>query len=387
MRLYLSTALTILCLLTATAQDIIVKIDGDTLKVYDLKVNAKFITYRETPGKDAPSRRIGKAKVLSVKKRNAKSVIISKPIPVPEFVPDTVWQTQKVSVENPAYKQQKTSNEKQKGEIQRSVAPDNAALVAAYNKNYSGYGNKKPKKEKVARAVAIMGVSAGSILSNEDIEVEILKSSETFQYKILVQNKSDNIIYLDLENCFRINNDGTFKAYYSGKQIRQNKKSNSKVSISTKNNTSRPQYIDGRKTITRSTTFTLEDKAQTSQVVKEQKILAIPSKGKVALPPCVSLNDYEEFIEEYDAFYATLPVAQYPLHVSQVTNIAEQQAPYKNSFIITYSPNKKFETYSTVKFSLYLKKLISLGTRFSKFDETLIHGYDRYTICGKIYFE
>ena len=387
MRLFLSIALTILCLLAATAQDIIVKIDGDTLKVYDLKVNAKFITYRDKPGKDAPSRRISKTKVLSVKKRNAKSVTISKPVPAPEIVLDTVCQTQKVSVENPADKQQKTSNEKQKGEIQRVVASDNAALVDAYNKNYNGYGDKMPKKEKVSRAVAIMGVSAGSHLSNEDIEVEILKSSETFQYKIFVQNKSDNIIYLDLENCFRIYNDGTFKPYYSGKQIRQNKKSNFKVSIPTKNNTSRPQYIAGKKRTTSGTTFTLEDRTQTSQVVKEQKILAIPPKGKVALPPCVSLDDYEKFIEEYDTFSATLPVAQYPLHASQVTNIAEHQAPYKNSFIITYSPNKKFETYSTVKFSLYLRQLIGLGTKFSKFDETLIHGYDRYTICGKIYFE
>lgn len=387
MRLFLSIALTILCLLTATAQDIIVKTDGDTLRVYDLKVNAKFITYREKPGKESPSRRIGKAKVLSVKKRNAKSVIISNPVPAPEVAPDTVWQSQKVSVENPADKQQKISNEKLKGEIQRAVAANNAALVAAYNKNHGGYGEKQPKKEKVARAVAIMGVSAGSQLSNEDVEVEILNSSETFQYKIFVQNKSDNIIYLDLENCFRVYNDGAFNPYYSGKQIRQNKKSNSKVSISTKNNASRPQYIDGRKRTTGATTFTLEDRKQTSQVIKEQKVLAIPPKGKVALPPCVSLNDNEEFIEEYDTFSVTLPVAQYPLHACQVTNIAEHQAPYKNSFIITYSPNKKFETYSTVKFGLYLRQLIGLGTRFSKFDETLIHDYDRYTICGKIYLE
>ena len=86
MRLFLTTILTILCLLTATAQDIIVKVDGDTLKVYDLKINAKFITYREKPGKESPSRRIGRAKVLSVKKRNCKSVTISKPAPAPVIV-------------------------------------------------------------------------------------------------------------------------------------------------------------------------------------------------------------------------------------------------------------------------------------------------------------
>ena len=88
---------TILCLLTAAAQDIIVKKSGDTLRVYDLKINAKFITYRENPGKDSPSKRIGKAKVLSVKKAKGKSVTISAPDPAPA----------KVKVQSPAAKVEK----------------------------------------------------------------------------------------------------------------------------------------------------------------------------------------------------------------------------------------------------------------------------------------
>lgn len=396
MRLFLTIALTILCLLTATAQDIIVKINGDTLRVYDLKVNAKFITYRDRPGKESPSRRIGKAKVLSVKKKNGKSIIISRPTPAisvisttpevqqPPLIVAQPVQEQPIVTEAPAY-------EKPKGEVKRAVAHENAAIVGAYNKNHDGCNGKKPKNSKAGCAVAIMGLSPSSVLANEDVEIEISecgrRNDASIQYQIYVQNKSDKIIYLDLENSFRIYNDGTFKPYYSGKQIRQSKKSNEKVSFSGKRTVSRPHYVNGRKTASGGVTFSIEDKVQTTQVVKEQKIISIPPKGKVALPPRISLDAYDEILKEYDVFCATLPAKHYALHDWQVVNIDEQQSPYKNSFIITYSPNKNFDTYSTVNFTLFIRQLIGLGKRFSRFDVTRIQGYDRYTICGEVSFE
>ena len=399
MKILLTTTLTILCLLTATAQDIIVKKDGDTLRVYDLKINAKFITYREKPGGNAPSKRIGKAKVLSVKKRNGKSITISKPDPKPANVSEVVSRhietPTKASAEKPIDKQHKklneTSREKPKGEVKRAVAVENPSLVGEYNKSHNGYDDKKQKNSKATCAVAIMGVTTGSILANEDVKIEFSEcrrgSDASVQYNIFVQNKTDKIIYLDLENCFRIYNDGTFKPYYSGREIRQNKKSNTKITFSNKTATSYSRHTRRKKANTYGSTYTLDDSKQTSQVVKEKKIIAIPPKGKVALPPRVSLDEYDEIIEEYDVFCTTLQKKQYPLHNGQVVNIDETQTPYKNSFIITYSPNKNFETYSTAKFGLYLKQLIGLGKKISKFNERLIDGYDRYTICGEIYLK
>lgn len=45
------------------------------------------------------------------------------------------------------------------------------------------------------------------------------------------------------------------------------------------------------------------------------------------------------------------------------------------------------DVFSTVKFGLYVRQMIGLGTNFSSFDESRINGYDKNTICGKIYFE
>ncbi len=389
---------TILCMLTATAQDIIVKIDGDTLRVYDLKINAKFITYRERPGKESPSRRIGKAKVLSVKKGNGKSVAISRPTVKPvSVVAAAAKQTDVPSVEKivatPAEKQpekpHKISREKPKGEVKRAVAEDNVKLIEKYNNSHDGYDGKKQKSSNARCAVAIMGVTLGSVLSNEDVEIELSaigrRNGASLPYKIYVRNKSDKMIYLDLENCFRVYNDGTFRPYYSGKQIRRDKKSNNKVTVSNKITASHSRRDGGNRISTSyDATLTLDDRVQTSQVVKEQKSIAIPPKGKAALPPRIYLDANDEIVEEYDFFSTTL---QYPFNVWQLVNVTESQTPYKNSFIITYSPDKNFDVYSTVNFGLYLKQMIGLGTTFSRFNEKLIKGYDRYTICGEIYFE
>ena len=45
------------------------------------------------------------------------------------------------------------------------------------------------------------------------------------------------------------------------------------------------------------------------------------------------------------------------------------------------------DVYSTVKFGLYIRQMIGLGTDFSNFDASRINGYGKNTICGKIHFE
>lgn len=388
---------TILCLLTAAAQDIIVKKSGDTLRVYDLKINAKFITFRENPGKDSPSKRIGKAKVLSVKKAKGKSVTISTPGPVPAKVnvpppaakveKDTIVYFTEILPQDSARKTAEKPVKEPKGEVARAVSPDNARLVGLYNTPLGGYGSKKPKKSKAHCAVAIMGVTDGSVLANEDIEVEITKCEGALRYNIFVHNKSDRMLFVDLENCFRIFNDGTFRPYYSGKQIRQNRKSNEKVTFSGKRTSSRPSYNSRRRTASRGLTYNIENRKETSQTVKEQKILAVPPMGKAALPPLVYLDENDEIVSLYDSFVATLPAAEYGLCDWKTTTYDEEHTPCRNSFIITYSPNRKMDVYSTVKFGLYVRQMIGLGTNFSSFDESRINGYDKNTICGKIHFE
>ncbi len=388
--------LTIFCLLTVVAQDIIVKKDGDTLRVYDLKINAKFITYREYPGKDSPSKRIGKAKVLSVKKNRGNSIEISKPDPAPVKVQqpvkieekDTVVYFSEIVQGNTVATTEKKNSEEPKGEVWRSKSPDNAKLVEDYNKIYDGYGSKVQRKSKASRAVGIMGMRTTSTLSNEDVTVEFSKCEDSYMsYKVFVRNKSNKTVYLDLENCFRLYNDDTFKFYYTGKQIKQNRKSNQKLVLTDRQTPLRADYATKRKGKSTTSTYNFENKKETSQVVKEQRFIAIPPMGKAALPPEITLDEYDEIIKSYEKFDATISRERFGLCNWQVATFDEHESPYCNTFQITYSHDKSFNLYSTVMFTLYMKQLIGLGTGFSKFDERRLRGYDGNAICGEVYFE
>ena len=121
--------------------------------------------------------------------------------------------------------------------------------------------------------------------------------------------------------------------------------------------------------------------------MKEQRFIAIPPMGKAALPPEVTTDEYDEIIESYEKFSASISRDRFGLCTWQIATFDEQESPYCNTFQITYSHDKSFNVYSTAMFTLYMKQLIGLGTGFSKFDETRLRGYDKNVICGEVYFE
>ena len=60
-----------------------------------------------------------------------------------------------------------------KGAIKRAVSDENTEIVACYNRVKGGCVGKSVGSRTATRAIAIMGVSSESVLSNEDIDVEI----------------------------------------------------------------------------------------------------------------------------------------------------------------------------------------------------------------------
>ena len=388
MRTLFTIIITIMGLLTATSQDIIVKNDGETMNVYDLKVGKKFITYRLTPG--GTSKRIGKAKVFSYQKKRSHSTTISdkKAAKTQKSVVEQPTDTTFIHIQTPV-KPQKA--EKHIGEIKRATADNNNLLIEKYSKAHNNYDGKLTKGTPAKYAVAIMGIAPESVLSNEDIEIEITEYRRTkrarMQYYIYIRNKSDKTLYVDLENSFRIFNSGTFEPYYKGKQIRQNKKSNETLSIEQQSTVYSPKFAEVRKKNTRSSKYRIENKKNTQQKVEEQKKVAIPPMGKLALPPKYFVDNNDEIIKRYDSFSTTINNLGRELHEWQTTEYNIAESPYKNSFIVTYSTEKKFTTYSTLKFTLYAKQLIGIPRKISKFRSEKIDGYDKYTIYGEAHIK
>lgn len=373
-----------IALLTAAAQDIIVKSDGERITVYDLKVGKKFITYRLTPG--GTSKRIGKARVISYKKQK-KATAAVKNIEVEK--PDTTQQTNEILEIAIAEKPKKP--EKITGEIKRATADNNSRLIEQYNKPHNGYGTRQSNGTKAKYAIAIMGVTEGSVLSNEDIEVEFeayerIKRAR-MQYCIYIHNKSDKTIYIDLENTFRIYNNGTFDAYYKGKQTKQNKRKEKQLSVEHKVATYSATRYGERESASQKSKYTAQRSNNTLQNSREQKVVAIPPMGKLALPAETSVDNNNEIVKRYDFFSTTLHNPGGEVIEWQATELDEAKSPYRNSFHITYSTDKRFTTYSTMKFTIYAKQLIGIPRNTLKFRSGDIHGYDKHTIYGEAYIK
>ena len=375
----------IITLLTAVAQDIIVTSDGERMTVYDLKVGKKFITYRLTPG--GTSKRIGKARVTSYKKQKKAAPTVKN---IETEKPDTTTQqTGEVLEITIAEKPRKP--EKITGEIKRATADNNSRLIEQYSKPHNGYGTRQSNGTPAKYAIAIMGIADGSVLSNEDIEVEFeayerIKRAR-MQYCIYIHNKSDKTIYIDLENTFRIFNNGTFEPYYKGKQIKQNKRNEKLLTVEHKAATYSATGYGERESTSRKSKYTAQSSSNTSLNSREQKVAAIPPMGKLALPAETSVDNNNEIVKRYDSFSTTLHNPGGEVIEWQATDLDEAKSPYRNSFHITYSTDKRFTTYSTMKFTIYAKQLIGIPRNTLKFRSGDIHGYDRHTIYGEAYIK
>ena len=345
-------------LFAVRAQDVIVLHSGESLKVYGVNMGKEFVTYKLMPD-DKNRKRISRRKVYSVKKEFGDMVLVT----------DSVSSL-------PTYK----------GEIKRAVSDDNAGIVASYNSIKGGCVGKSAGTRTTARAVAIMGVSSGSVLSNEDVEVEIVPykrlGMRSMQYRIFLFNKSDVVLHIDLENTFRIFNDGTSRPYFSSQKVSRTKKSERRVSVDRKYSSAGKKGIAERgASIGYGVSVRNSDVVSLSRPVSARR-LAVPPRGRVSLPPAVFVSD-DGVENRYDYFNIRLDKNDYPLRVWESMTFDEAASPVKNRFIIRYSSDDKFKHYSTVEFSLYLRELIGLGFFTRRVSGDIISNYDERTIFGR----
>ncbi len=323
--------LLVMNIFTSLAQDVIVKKSGEVLNVYNVDVASKYIFYTTEQASD-DIKRIHKEEVFSVKIGDSEMQMIGE-----------VVKEKKQLQENTV-----KSDEKIEGLVERKVNNNNAELIARYNKRHDGFTDKKPTDKVEEHGWAILGITKESVLSNEDIEVELRIIKDKYGdyygfggaiygycsfFNVFIWNKTNRTVYVDLGNTFKIYNSGNTKAYYDG----------------------------------------------------SQRILAIPPLGKVCLPPHYEI-DGKKIIKFYDNIEICYPQkTKGVMKKFAVTDFTENETLWKNQFMITYSTDLSFKTYSILKFSLYLRQLI--GGRIAKSWDykkctQKIHLFDEYTLIG-----
>lgn len=336
---------------TLQAQDLIVKKSGEVLTVYNIDIAERWVYYTADTTEDAELKRIAREEVFSVKLAGGDMQMIGAA----------------QSAQTPAPKAEEPKAEIAESApkiITRKVADNNAALIAQYNRSHiTGFEKKEPSDKQVNSGIAVIQVGSESVLSNEDLEVstEIIVDNQQWEwitgYRIYLRNKTNRVIYVDLANTFRIANNGSSKVYFDGEQVTETKGGSTGGAINLGAITGAVGIGGTVGTIASGVNVGGQNQKSTSQTFGNQRILAIPPMGKVALPPHYRAAK-KEVVEEYDSFKIDLPEAQFPLQRWHIYNFEEADSPWKNHFIVTYSHEADFKNYADIKFSFYVSQLI-----------------------------
>ena len=201
-------------------------------------------------------------------------------------------------------------------------------------KRYNCYSHRWGNPDMTGRAVgytAVFGVKTNSIMSTEDVEVNVVKrwvldaavnDMENRLYFVEIKNKSDKTLYIDKSHCYRVYHNGMKYCYFD------------------------PERDD------------------TSQI---HRIIAIPPHAKR------NLSDYRAILTKKEK-YSELKIIDYPedfhwdarvagvsegfLGDYEVRLFTEDKSPYYRTFVITYSKDEDFSTYSLLTINFYMRQLI-----------------------------
>jgi hypothetical protein len=205
----------------AQAQDIIVKRDGSTILTKVLEVNQADIKYKKFSNQQGPTYTINKSEVMAINYESGdKDTFEDAPQPA----------------------KQEADGKPQI--IEAQPAADNAEIISRYNQTYEHGEAIKDKDKQAEEGLCILGIKENSVLSTEEVEIQFRQEPYIIhfragaacynlmnKYKVVICNKTDSILYVDLGNTFRVMANGTSYSYYDNSQITLTKGGSSGVGL------------------------------------------------------------------------------------------------------------------------------------------------------------
>ena len=321
----------------ASAQDLIVKKDGTVIQSKVTKVGTTEVEYKKWSNQDGPQYSIAVADILAINYQNGEKETF-------ENV-GADGASSEVSINTPK-------------EEKPTIASDNEKLINLYN-NQVVQPEKPRFKDKLARRMfAVWGITDNSILSDSHISVcfsKIYSYDVVVGYAILVQNKSDETVYIDLANSFKISDKGISTPYYSNKTYTVNKSSGAGGSI---NVGAVANAIGVGGTVgTLASGLNVGGGTSSGATVTEteERILTIPPHSSAKLPLAKVVNK-KEISEEPEHFWPSVVPNNMNIKLHEYKEICTQNNSTSiHRRIITYSTNPNFTTYKRLNIGIYLK--------------------------------
>ena len=369
-----------LAALNVAAQDVVVKKDGSTILAKVLEVNRDNIKYKKFSNQNGPTYTINLSDVMSVNYENGEKEDFNNS-----------------SITNDANQ----GNEAK--EIIKDAAPNNSELLNLYAKDYHLNPAYKLKDKETLHGLVFLSFTNASILSNDEIDIYLERdrtqhpdktlgvgsnSSPLFRYDIVLKNKTNKSIYVDLANCFKTTNLGVSYCYYSSDIVTENKQSTSGGSFNLGGITNAVGIGGAAGSLANATTVGKSNATSLSKTHINQRILQIPPKGRTCLSKFEYVTEKKatqwtygkyELLNQGEEFFFSEPMSRdrnfanslkldcktLPLNIGSVKMGEERKftienTPYTANYHLVYSTKEDFSTYSVLSPTLYINKIIGL---------------------------
>lgn len=363
----------LICSVNVSAQDVIVKNDGSTIISKVLEVNIADIKYKKFSNPNGPTYTISKSEVMAINYENGEKDVFN----------NNASQLSDFSEES--------SDPLQPRMIKRNVAKNNSELIDSYNAQIRE--KEKPANKNAGYITAIFGVTSSSVLSNEDLEISFLNEN-TDNFDIFIENKSNRTIYIDKGNCFRVVNKEPY-CYYDGTEqitIGRSGGGGASLGLGSVAGVMGIGGVAGQLASGVSVGGGYSKSSSTTYVTQRVIAIAPHSKRKLCEGKKIQVSKHPwkiRFIDPREDFrsYDTSSDGSYNnwhLYASQfgfkkgdvkkgqVLTFDENNTPYQREYMLTYSNDENFSTYSTVNFTLYLRHAYGHGGIITKSEDNII---------------
>lgn len=360
----------------ASAEDLIVLRNGDIIKAVVSDITQTEIKYKKASNPNGPSYTIDKSDVLSINYENGEKDTF-------DSAPAAESLTQQTSA--PVF-----------------VAPvpstDNETRIATINNAVVHTVKNTPSVDKVKTAkefFPVLGIIPGSILSDGNVEIafEFNEEFHTFldnyfdvkydianskwwkpTYKIIVSNKSDMTIYVDVANSFRIDENGTAESFVSGIVVSRTTGSSTGMGVNI-GAVAGALGIGGTIGTLASGIGIGGGKSSSTTITEtESNIMTIPPHGRIIMPQKLYTNSNKTKTTKNYEILKCKPGRYNVVKNGEVERwaylpVREPDYEHGMRYSITYSTMPDFAKYTSLTFGFYTRGIV--GYHFGTFKSRL----------------
>lgn len=336
--------------LAAYSQDLIVKKDGSVIQAKVAEIGISEVKYKKWSNQDGPTYSIAIADILAINYPDgSKEEFANTSATSQEVTPHEAGVPQLVSV---------------------PTADNNAALIAQHNQTINFSKTLKKQGKKTRCGIVQYLFDEASVISNDEIEMSVVHSDAkgpwgdplSFEYRcIVLKNKTDALIYVDLANCFRVNekNNDSY-CYYRPEQTSVTEGGTTGASFNLGGITSALGVGGVVGALAGVTSVGGSKGTSVQKVYSQQQIISIPPHGTRKLSDFKFVPKKWERIEAGEHFSTDFSKDDITLAQGEVKQYTVNNSPSVYNYTITYSTKSDFLQYSQIRPTIYLANVYGI---------------------------